>query len=1352
TLLGWEAIGQTLNDGPIQLQIRVRDINTTFGSSSDGAILGVGFLPDEYRYYIGVRDNADLDGAGWQNSGCLQSDFNPPSPSSDFNTLLFNYTYPTATVPQYFDVRVEAWEDDIPSDGALGVCTSNGTSCAYDCCNFCCGAVVFGSCVGVEEEDDRQCIADPHATGINYRLGPPCQWYDHGYISGGCADYRPRMESFWRYTRGTSCGNAIDLGTLPPGGVLTHFNSNECYSNNWAGGGGNDVFYQFTLSAGTGVKVSLCGGATWNTHLYILDASCNQLYFNNLVPACAPQSEIIQNLCNAGTYYVVVDGNSAADMGTFTLTISEDSSVAFNPAIIKKNVSCFNGNDGQIIVNVSGGTPPYTIQWSIGQSISNVITDTLKNLSAGVYTVTVTDAQNCQKVRTVNITEPAEVQVTASGTNPTCYGGVAGGSITVTNTTGGTPPYTYSLDAGAFQPGTTFNNVGAGTHMVIAMDDNGCRDTAYVTTTNPPPIAINATVTHITCFGANDGTIMPNPSGGLAPYQCSLDGQPYINCQIYTSLAPGVHIISVQDANGCTNDTAVTLVTAPTLQIALDSVVPVSCGGLSDGSISVLVSGGTPPYQFSIDNFATFQSSPTFTNLSAGNYTVAVRDSNNCSVSINVQVTEPAPLVNTLLFQINPTCNGDNDGMAVFLASGGTGPYLYSMDGAPFTNSGAFSNLAAGTYTVVAIDNNGCTDTADVTIVDPDTISVTIVSSNPASCSGIANGSLTLSAAGGTPPYSYSLNGGPAQSSGTFNNLAPGKYGIMIEDANGCFSSGRDTAVVTANLSILVSVSSITHVLCNGDATGSITLAAINGTPPYSYSINGINFSSNPTFNNLTAGTYTAVVRDANGCQKDSLITISEPPAISVTVDAITGASCANTHDGAIQITVQGGVAPYTYQWSDGNTNEDRSNIGGGLHQLTITDNNGCQQVEQFQVSQPPALYITLASKADVSCNGENDGYIDISLQGGTAPMSFSWSNGANTEDVSNLGSGSYSVTVIEGNGCTLADTFTITEPSPLQAAITKTDVTCNGAADGAIDLTVTGGSAPYSYFWSNFEFTEDINNLPAGNYSVIVTDANGCTITASTTITEPAASLAITTTATDISCFGAGDGSAAVTVSGGTPPYTYSWSTGDNSSNINALPAGGYDVTVTDANGCTGSATVVIEEPLRLDASISPVHVSCYGNDDGIAIPFVSGGTPPYNFIWNTNPVQTNPVATGLSAGTYQLTVTDNSGCTDTANVTILQPARITVTLAPGGITCFAGSDGTVIISATGGNPPYSYSVNGVNFQSDSIITGLSSGNYTAFVIDEDGCRGDTTFTLIDPDEFSVQLPDRVTITAGTS
>ncbi len=1078
---------QTYNDGPMQLQVRVRDIATNY-SATDVNFPGIG-LPDELTYKVWARDNANIDGPDWVGGNCLTVNFNPPGNSPDFNTTIFNFTYTGATVPQFFDIRGDFWEDD--SDDA----TCQGSRCTFES-NVGCACTPFG-CL-YSQEDDEHCDANPFATALDYRQGPPCQWYDHGYVAGACGSkYQPRIESFWRYTKGTSCSDAIALGALPPGGSLTHYNSNICYSNNFTASAGNDVFYEFSIGAPTGVTISLCASTTFNTVLYLLDASCGQVAMND--NSCGIVSEIKANICTPGTYRVVVDGALANSQGAFTLLISDDPSALLSVTVSATDITCNGGSNGTATATPVNGTAPFTYTWLPNAGSGATIT----GLSGGTYSVTVTDNTGCTATGSVVVNEPTVISFTTTFIEPTCNGGTDG-SITVT-ASGGTPPYQYSSDGGnIFQSSNVLAGLGGGSYNVVVRDSPRCTTTDTVVLTEPVAIQPNLTVTHISCNGANDGSVVSNPTNGTPPYEYSLDNGPFVPGNSFTSIPAGFHLFTVHDSQGCEKQTGFNILQPNALTGLVSAVTPLTCNGDSTGSFFVTGVGGAPPYTYSLDDMV-YQASGAFTNLPAGNYTVYTKDSSGCKSINQVTISQPAVLVASRLFQIDISCNGSTDGVAVITATGGTVPYGFSDDYAFWDATSFFDRLVAGTYTYYVRDANGCEDSVDVTITEPDTLAVSAGNVVNASCLGVADGSIEVIASGGTPPYKYSLNGGAFQSSNIFSSLTAGDYDFTVRDDNFC---EKTQSLTIGQLTTITFSVSKTNITCSGDSSGILTVTnPSGGQAPYTYSLDGIIFQTSDTFSNLPAGNYTLTVKDDIGCLGVQQEQVTEPAPLVITLVITTPATCFNTTDGSAEIDVQGGNGPYSFSWSNGNITQNLLNVLGGDYTVTVTDQTQCTAEFSVTIGKSPDIFIEMEHFQNVTCAGEDDAVINVSVLGGTPGYDFSWNNGiATTEDLVNIGPGMYTFLVTDANNCTLADTFTVISPLGLIIdSVNVSNSTCASGNDGTITIVAAGGTAPIGYSIDGFSFEQNsvFAGLTAGVYPVIVKDANGCTASRSATVQD---------------------------------------------------------------------------------------------------------------------------------------------------------------------------------------------------------------------------------------------------------
>jgi hypothetical protein len=396
---------------------------------------------------------------------------------------------------------------------------------------------------------------------------------------------------------------------------------------------------------------------------------------------------------------------------------------------------------------------------------------------------------------------------------------------------------------------------------------------------------------------------------------------------------------------------------------------------------------------------------------------------------------------------------------------------------------------------------------------------------------------------------------------------------------------------------------------------------------------------------------------------------------------------CFGGNNGAVDLTVSGGVTPYTYVWNNGATTQDISSLIAGTYTVTVTDANSCTKTISATVTQPSAPLALTETHVNVLCFGNATGSIDLSVTGGTTPYTYAWSNSATTQDLANLVAGTYTVTVTDANACTKTLSATITQPSAgLTASATTVNSTC-GNANGSVDLTVTGGTSPYTYLWSNNATTQDLSNVLAGTYTVTVTDNNGCTKTTSATVNNTGGP-SLSETHVNVLCYGNNTGSIDLSVSGGTAPYTYAWTGGTTTQDRSNLVAGTYCVTVTDANACSATVCVNITQPADLVLSETHVNLLCYGTSTGSIDLSVTGGVSPYTYAWAGG--ATTQDRNGLMAGTYTVTVTDANNCSKTLSATITQPTDISPVFLTNHVTCFGGNNGSIDLSVSGGTPGY--------------------------------------------------------------
>ena len=635
----------------------------------------------------------------------------------------------------------------------------------------------------------------------------------------------------------------------------------------------------------------------------------------NIVSGSATLSVIIDA---PGTYTFSVTDSINGCNATAQTTVTEDIST---PVLDEthNNVSCNGLSDGSINLSVSGGLAPYTYLWS-----NSATTQDISGLAAGTYSVTVTGANGCSSVLEVIITEPTDLVLSTEKTDALCFGGSTGG-ITA-SASGGTTPYEFAIDAGAFSSNNVFNNLAAGTYTIHVKDANGCEKSAEVTIGQPTDVVLSTEKTDASCNGGTDGSITASASGGTTPYEFAIDAGAFSSNNVFNNLGIGTYTIHVKDTNGCEKTEEVTI-TQPSDIVLSTEKTDVLCFGGSTGSITASASGGTTPYEFAIDAGA-FSSNNVFNNLAAGTYTIHVKDSNNCEKTAEVTITEPDDLILSTE-KTDVLCYGGNTGSITASASGGTTPYEFAIDAGAFSSNNVFSNLAAGTYTIHVKDANGCEKTTDVTITEPTDV-VLSTEKTDVLCYGGSTGSITASASGGTTPYEFAIDAGAFSSNNVFSNLAAGTYTIHVKDSNNCEKTAEVT--ITEPDDLILSTEK-TDVRCFGESSGSITASASGGVAPYEFAIGAGAFSSTNVFENLSAGTYTIHVRDTNDCEKSVDVTITEPGEVTCSLAAPDTLPVCGSEGNLLTAETQNAT---TYLWSV--TGEDWIiTAGQGTSTITYT-------------------------------------------------------------------------------------------------------------------------------------------------------------------------------------------------------------------------------------------------------------------------------------------------------------------------------------------------------------------------------------------------------------------------------
>lgn len=606
------------------------------------------------------------------------------------------------------------------------------------------------------------------------------------------------------------------------------------------------------------------------------------------------------------------------------------------------------------------------------------------------------------------------------------------------------------------------------------------------------------------------------------------------------------------------------------------------------------------------------------------------------------------------------------------------------------------------------------------------------VNSTSISCNGFATGSATVSVTGGTSPYTYSWSPGGGTAA-TTSSLSAGVYTVRVSDAGTCIVSAT---VNIAQPNFFIAVNTVTNVVCYGTTFGAITYTAIGGTPGYSYTWTPYGGNSAGA-TGLSPGTFTLTIKDANNCVLTETATVGGPSFSLTATTTQTNNTCGNNNGGATAV-VTGGSPPYTYTWSAGGGNAATATLTSGIYTVNVTDVNNCLASATVNVLQSSQFTLT-SSATSVTCNGASNGSATVSVSGGTAPFGYTWTPyGGNAASASSLIAANYTVSVVDAVGCTGSKTLTITQPLALTASTLQSNILCNGGFGGAT-VTAAGGISPYTYTWSPSGGNAASAALPAGAYTVTIRDVNLCLLTHTFNFTQPPV-LTATTSQSNILCFGAATGTAAISVGGGATPYTYSWiPSGGTGFTATGLTAGVYTVTARDNNSCTVGGTLTITQPPQIIVSAATTSILCNGQTNGSATLTVIGGVPSYAYTWS--PTGGNGVtATSLPAGTYSVQVQDANGCSVTPTLAIAGPALLSSTLVPANVTCFGLNNGTAIFNVTGGITPYTYSWT-PGSASTSSLSSLSPGVYSVIARDANLCASSHTFQITTPAQQTVSF-----------
>lgn len=958
--------------------------------------------------------------------------------------------------------------------------------------------------------------------------------------------------------------------------------------------------------------------------------------------------------------------------GMYSVTISESSCTTVLDSIIVpdppalsadaiiRQASCSNGKDGAISVTPYGGSGGYRFRWGNG-----FLTSGIGNLAPGEYTVTISDLEGCSLVQQYQVTAPPELRVLADSlADIACSGGKDG--FVLVSGYGGTAPYQYMWENGASAP--LRNNLDSGTYRVSVRDFNGCIASGVFVVNAPSALTASVALLALPrCKGDVSGVLEATGIGGIGPYQYVWgNGQ---TGRTLTNAGVGEYALRVRDNNGCLSETTTIQVSAPDSLRWNTTVAMPLCTGRADGRIS-LSPAGRGPFRYLWNGGDT---SAVINGLTAGKYSVSVWDTLGCRYDTTFELRVQETPVQVDIVAIPPSCTGGNDGLLrVEPLQVRYPPLLYAWENG--VTGRERSGLNEGVYQLTITDGQGCRFIPDtIRLVNPPPLSYLLLSKGEIACRGDRTGFLELEVKGGIPPYQFRWIGTSSTTSSAFG-LGAGEYGFFATDSKGCplnavFNLQEPPAI---QLGAEVRIGNI----CEGDTTNQLRAVVSGGIPPFNLRWN--NGRTEPVLNNVPPGDYSFSVQDSNGCRQvlPPVKVRDNGKPLELLNFQVRDISCFGEVDGSISVSVKGGKPPYTYAFKGTATTvqtfQTQWNLSGlgpkSSYGVVVSDALGCRVASaERPLREPPLLNLRRDSIQLVNCAGPNSGAIYVTATGGTPPYAFNWFDEASgrevatTEDLISFKSGNYRLVVTDSRVC--SDTlFAINIPARsslrLESAVI-TGVSCRGDTTGRIEARLSGGRPPYTYFWNGTVGGATLRSARGGIYELTVVDADSCrTSFPLLEVPEPPLAIGAQAEITPVQCPGERNGGIRVGISGTQGVFQTIWrnASGEqialDTPRVGNLFVGSYRLSVRDEKGCSAVFDYEVPGPDPIKFKWTSSFSNEPGDIGNIAVE-ISGGTPPYRFLWNSG--DTTAFLAGLEPGVYRLTVTDFNGCAAQDSIRLL-------------------------------------------------------------------------------------------------
>lgn len=1028
-----------------------------------------------------------------------------------------------------------------------------------------------------------------------------------------------------------------------------------------------------------------------------------------------------------GVYTCTVTDNNGPCTASFKVSVTVTGPAKLEVNTICTDVSLPGVANGTSTATIVGGTPPYNIVWSTG----DVGMLALTNLDAGTYTVTVTDKNGCKATASCAIINPfCNLSLDNSvAESPKCFG-VDDGSIEV-NASTSNPPLAYSWNTSPVQTTNEIEDLGPGVYTVTITDDAGCTLSESFVLDAPPPLQLILSGDSATCFDGDDASAIAQASGGVAPYSFSWPGSSTANYQ-----GPaGAIVCTLSDDNGCIVKDTISLGEPEEFNHTV-TFTNTSCPEISDATIQNELSGGTAPYSYGLQ-LGSLQSNPIISNVAPGLQWVYIQDAKGCIDSLEVEI-----LSDTVTITV-PNDTSICEGQSVVLAASNMEQIFWDNN---LANNSVQTPNSSKDFIAYGNNASGCAaqDTFKVNVIpfyDP-----TIIPAGPF-CKGSPDFQLSAVDTGGI------WSGPNLSAQGVFSpsSLSDGTYWLHYEFPGVC--GDKDSIEVLVNSSFDASINPV-DTLCHGEASFKLS-SVTNGGLWYGPGMQGNStdsLSANFSTQLSGPGKHRVFHLIPGECGDTAFIDIVVlAPDTGKIVNP--GPLCSDASNLVLSATPNNGIWSGNEVSSVGDFNPS-SLLPDSSYQVYYTPAGFCVLTDSSEIQVLAPLVLT-ADTFHLNCFGDNNGQLNAMVTGGLEPYTYQWTPGGySTANISGLSAGTYLLNVQDAASCSSSEAYEVIAPNDLifSSPTAVVDDSCSAACKGQITAFISGGTAPYQYrvngqAWQNESV---FSGLCAGVYNLEVLDANGCQISETHNILEPAPIQIADSVVTDFCLQGVGE-IILKNIFGGTAPYQFSWSNGGSTQSLNGLTAGTYNVVISDAKACSQSFSFTVPNYGGPQLSLGSYAAICEGQANGKAFVSASGGTPGYSYSWNTG--ASGDTLFNVGAGTYQVTVTDASGCNAQADVQVTEPSAVSLETINDSLLC----DGQQFIytpSIQGGNgAPYSLELNG-NVLANYEVNISLSGGYTLQAFDARGCPSNfSSFQISYRDPISLDFQaDSICPGASTS